>query len=155
MCGIPEVCLLGPYNQRRVSVSFRLCSKILKVFLLHMRRYRWFPNSSHHSLVIFRSSPSVPCCLFKVLCVPDNLVSKSQRGQREHSAPWFEVIFLVTLSVGQHGTLVFPLAPLALCGFGVPTFVTSSHFFTLAKLLLLTLTLLCFTVSYQGTYLTP
>lgn len=79
----------------------------------------------------------------KVLCVPDDLVAN---GQREHSASLVSSDFL--------GNATFPLAPWALGGVGVPGFVISSHFFTLAMLLLLNLTVLFFNVFDQGTHLT-
>lgn len=85
-----------------------------------------------------------------VLCVPNDLVTKSQR---EHSASLVSSEFLGNAG-GQHRTLTFPLAPGALGCVGMAGFVISSHFFTPVMLLWLNLTSLCFAVSYQGTHLT-
>lgn len=81
----------------------------------------------------------------KILCVPDDLVAKSQR---EQSASLVSSDFLGN-TVGQHGTLTFHVLPGLWVVLGVPAFVISSHFFALVMLLLLNLTSLCFAVSYQ------
>lgn len=115
--------LMGALHPDLFPPSFGFCSKILKVFLVHIRKYKWFPNGSHPSLSFLKLFYTTffsrwPAVLMAWCQTPT---------QRTLSSPWSQVIFLVTLSVGQHGMLVFPFAAWALWGLAVPGFVASPH----------------------------
>lgn len=122
--------LMGALHPDLFLPSFGFCSKILKVFLVHIRKYKWFPNGSHPSLSFLKLFYTTFFSRWPAVKHP----------LREHSAPPVPGDFLGNTKCGPTWNAGFSICCLGSLGVGCARFCGLTTFFTPAMLSLLNLT---------------